>query len=136
MSLFQNLAICADYFGDELPLPLPAVKTMEQKKKKNNAYSTDTETAAKIINKDDTKNRALTITPSFDGLFHFETMEQKKEKKNADSTDTKTAKTLNIDAAIDNVVVGESKKNSSKNRALAIAPAFDGLFPFEMFVSR
>ncbi|MCD9646157.1 hypothetical protein HAX54_035725 [Datura stramonium] len=138
MSLFQF--ICADYFGDELPLPLPAVKMMKQdkneKEKEKKMDSTYTAAAAAKIIKDDSssRNRALTFTPAFDGLFQFEITEQKKKKKN--STDTAAAKTLNFGAAIDNVAVGESKKNSSKNKALAYAPAFDGLFPFEMFVSR
>lgn len=121
-----------------------SVKIMKQNKNKNEKEkkmdSTDTAAAAvKIINKDDSsRNRALTFTPAFDGLFQFEITEQKKEKKkkNADSTDTASAKTLNFCAATDNVVVGESKKKNSKNKALAYAPAFDGLFPFEMFVSR
>ncbi|KAK4369102.1 hypothetical protein RND71_012894 [Anisodus tanguticus] len=130
MSLFQNWVICADYFGDELPLPLPAVKIMQQNKKTKNVDSTET-TSAKIWNVGESKNNALALTPTFDGLFHFETMEQ---KKNVHSTDTTAAKTLDFGAATNNAV-GESK-NSSKNKALAFAPAFDGLHPFEMFVSR
>ncbi|KAJ8567922.1 hypothetical protein K7X08_020644 [Anisodus acutangulus] len=128
MSPFQF--ICAD----ELPLPLPAVKLMERKKEKKIDFKETT--SAKILNvgesKDNSKNNALALTPTFDGLFHFETMEQ---KKNVHSTDTTAAKTLDFGAATNNAV-GESKKNSSKNKALAFAPTFDGLHPFEMFVSR
>lgn len=116
-----------------------SVKIMKQNKNEKEKKMDSTDTAAKIIKKDDSSwNRALTFTTAFDGLFQFEITQQKKEKekKNADSTDTASAKTLNFCAATDNVVVGESKKNTSKNKALAYAPAFDGLFPFEMFVSR
>ncbi|KAJ8532246.1 hypothetical protein K7X08_012169 [Anisodus acutangulus] len=109
---------------------------MERKKEKKNADFKET-TAVKILNvgeckKDNSKNRALSLTPTFDGLFHFDTMEQK--KNNMDSTDITANKTLNVGAATNNVV-GESKKNNSKNRTLAFAPAFDGLHPFEIFVS-
>lgn len=90
MPLFHSSAsvICADYFGDELPLPLPAVKILGNKKKKMN--SKDTTAAAKI---------------------------------------------LNVGAATDNAV-GQSKKGSSKYKAPGFTLAFDGLHPFEMFVSR
>ncbi|KAF3672842.1 hypothetical protein FXO38_05929 [Capsicum annuum] len=126
MSLFQNWVICADNFGEKLPFPVPAIKR-NKNENKNKTDSTD-----------NSKNIALTMTPTFDGLFHFETMEKNKEKKkNADSTDAETAKTLNIRAASDNAVVGASKKdNRSKNRTLVYNPAFDGLFPFEAYVYR
>lgn len=90
MSLFHSSAsvIGADYFGDELPLPLPAVKILE-----------------------------------------------KKEKKKMDSKDTTSANILNVGAATDNAV-GQSKKGSSKYKAPGFTLAFDGLHPFEMFVSR
>ncbi|MCD9559477.1 hypothetical protein HAX54_017436 [Datura stramonium] len=55
MSLFQF--ICADYFGDELPLPLPAVKMMKQdKNEKEKEKKMITAAAAKII-KDDSSSR-------------------------------------------------------------------------------
>lgn len=45
----------------------------------------------------------------------------------------KTTKILSIGEAIANIVVGGS--SNSKKRGLAIVTAFDGLSPFEMFVS-
>ncbi|KAH0653893.1 hypothetical protein KY289_031571 [Solanum tuberosum] len=117
MSLFQNWGICTDYFGVKLPSPLPT-------KEKKNANSTDTKGGAATDNvgvgeSNNGKNKALTITPFFDGFY--ETTEQEKEKekekekKKAEFKDTKTAKSLSIGAAIANVLAGGSKKNSSKN---------------------
>ncbi|KAG5597431.1 hypothetical protein H5410_038663 [Solanum commersonii] len=111
MSLFQNWAICTDYFGVKLPSPLPT-------KEKKNANSTATKGGAATDNVgvgeiNNGKNKALTITPFFDGFY--ETTEQEKEKKKAEFKYTKTVKSLSIGAAIANVLAGGSKKNSSKN---------------------
>lgn len=128
MSLFQNWTICTDYFGVKLPSPpLPT-------KEKKNTNSTDTKGGSATDNVgvgegNNGKNKAHTITPSFDGFC--ETTEQ--DKKKAEFKDTKTAKRLSTGAAIANVLAGGS--SNSNNRRLAIVPAFDGLSPFEMFVS-
>ncbi|KAH0653892.1 hypothetical protein KY289_031570 [Solanum tuberosum] len=113
MSLFQNWAICTDYFGVKLPSPLPT-------KEKKNANSTDTKGGAATDNvgvgeSNNGKNKALTITPFFDGFYETTEQEKEKEKKKAEFKDTKTAKSLSIGAAIANVLAGGSKKNSSKN---------------------
>ncbi|KAL3364290.1 hypothetical protein AABB24_013177 [Solanum stoloniferum] len=114
MSLFQNWTICTDYFGVKLPSPpLPT-------KEKKNANSTVTKGGAATDNvgvgeSNNGKNKALTITPFFDGFYETTEQEKEKEKKKAEFKDTKTAKSLSIGAAIANVLAGGSKKNSSKN---------------------
>ncbi|KAL3515537.1 hypothetical protein ACH5RR_022439 [Cinchona calisaya] len=95
MSLFHSSVgvICADYFGDELVLPLPNVgnKKMDSNKSSNEkAAATSVEssveeaadkTVARVQNKgtehnhsSDHQKSSLRFSPSFDGLHCFETL--------------------------------------------------------------
>lgn len=76
LSSFAGMAICADYFGDELPLPLPQVKMAKNITK----AEADTTTTVKIGDSTtpkveiERKNMApLKPAPGFDGLNTFET---------------------------------------------------------------